>query len=382
MTPRTARAAAGRWLALAVAATAATGGCDRQTPAVAVARTSAEPAPSAQPPAATAGFDHVLIVSVDGLRSDVLGPPHLARLPAFSRLLEGAFTLDARTDPDITVTLPNHISMLTGRFVAGETGHGWIANDDPPGLKQGGTLHASRSGYVPSAFDVAHDAGVSTAVIASKTKFWLLKQSYGGASGAVDAQAPDFGRSKIDLFLHAEKMAEIGGLAAHRLRRAEGRTLDFVHFAAPDSAGHAHDWLLEPDSKYLAAIAEVDRALGEIFAAIDGSPSLRGRTAIVLTADHGGGVPAKTHTDASAAVNFRIPFVAWTGDGGAMRELYELNPDRRRPDANERVAREASTQPIRNGDAANLALRLLALPPVPGSTIGASSALSVDVDAP
>lgn len=346
--------------------------CDERPTAVERAGTT-----STASSAAPAEIAHVVIVSVDGLRSDVLGPPHLARLPAFSRLLEGAFTLDARTDPDITVTLPNHMSMLTGRFTLGDTGHGWTANDDPPGLKFGGTLHAAKGSYVASVFDVAHDAGVSTAVVAGKTKFWLLKQSYGPTAGAPDAAAPDFGRSKIDLFLHADATEAVGWLASARLARARGRTLDFVHFAAPDAAGHGHDWVVEPGSKYLLAVEEVDCALGEILATIDGTPELRGRTAIILTADHGGGVPAKTHTDASSPLNFRIPFLVWTGDGGRSSDLYELSPSRARPEREARIARDAPTPPIRNGDAANLALRLLGLPPVPGSTIGASDALEI-----
>lgn len=320
-------------------------------------------------------FRHVLIISVDGLRPDALEPPLLASLPSFARLLRGPHTLDARTDADITVTLPNHTGMLTGRPFDGPNGHGWKLNDDPPGRAQGGTLHAVKGAYVSSVFDVAHDAGLSTSITAGKTKFWLFEQSYGPSHGAPDTTLPDHGRAKIDFFTYARETDGVARVAADRLRDAASRrigTLDFVHFAAPDAAGHAHDWILAPDSRYFTALIEVDAALGVILDAIDAVPELAARTAIVLTTDHGGGVPAKTHTDALSPLNFRIPLLIWEGGDGEPRDLYDFHPDRARPARETRVARDANPQPLRNADAGNLALELLGLPLIPGSTRGST----------
>lgn len=78
-------------------------------------------------PAAPAGatpVGHVIAISVDGLLPEAparLGPEGA---PAFHRLMrEGAFTTEARTDPDLANTLPNHATMLTGRGVRGPAGH-------------------------------------------------------------------------------------------------------------------------------------------------------------------------------------------------------------------------------------------------------------------
>ena len=68
-------------------------------------------------------------------------------------------------------------------------------------------------------------------------------------------------------------------------------------------------------------------------------------------------------------LNFRIPFLFWAGDSVA-EDLYALNAERPRPGREERVARDAGRQPIRNGDAGNLALRILGLPPIDGSRYG------------
>ncbi len=347
--------------------------------ALALALCAPSPAsPIQHAPSAHAAFDHVLIISVDGLRPDALQEPLLAHLPAFSRLLRGPHTLDARSDADLTITLPNHLSMLTGRAVDGPEGHGWKQNADPPGVKQGGTVHGNKGSYVTSVFDVAHDAGFSTMVAASKTKFWILQQSYGWEFGRADASPPDSGQSKIDLFVYADAMDDLGGAVADRLKRSRGRTLDFVHFGAPDVAGHSYDWIVKADSKYFAAVKEVDRALGTVLNEIDASEQLRGKTAIVLTSDHGGGVPLKTHTDQTCPLNFRVPFVVWLGADGAGLDLYELNPERPRPANDARVSRAAAQQPIRNGDAANVALALAGLSPIEGSSFGVPAALRVN----
>ena len=315
-------------------------------------------------------FDHLLVVSVDGLRPDLLEPPHLASFPNFARLLEGAHTLDARTDPQFTITLPNHISMLTGRPVFGPYGHGWVDNDEPPGAKQGGSLHVRKGAYMASMFDVAHDAGLSTSFAASKTKFWLFEQSYGWDSGARDTTGDDQGPSKIDLFLFGDRTGDIAGAMADRLRRVSGRSLNFIHFAAPDIAGHSYDWVVKPGTPYFLSVEEVDRGLGTILEAIDADPDLRGRTAIVLTSDHGGGVPRKTHTDITCPLNFRIAFLVWTGGGDPASDLYKRSALRVRPGREEIGDRDAEEQPIRNGDAGNVALQLLGLPPIPGSYYG------------
>ena len=52
--------------------------------------------------------NRVVIVSVDGLRSDGLQQVLDSGAPGFSSLWGDAATLDARADPDLTLTLPNH----------------------------------------------------------------------------------------------------------------------------------------------------------------------------------------------------------------------------------------------------------------------------------
>jgi hypothetical protein len=356
-------------------------GCDRGSPAPGGAANSTAPASDSRDRAPDS-IAHALLVSVDGLRPECLEPPLLEQLPAFARLLRGPHTLDARTDPDYTITLPNHLSMLTGRPVLGPSGHAWIGNDDPPGLRQGGTVHALRGAYVASAFDVAHDAGLVTAAIASKTKFWLLEQSYSSDFGAPDTVVPDHGKAKIDRFVAARSMDDVARATLWHLETAAGRSFAFVHFAAPDAAGHAEGWLVEPTSRYFAAVMETDRALGRLLDGLDRNPTLRGRVGIVLTADHGGGLPLKTHTEKSSGLNFRIPFLVWLGSDRAPSDLAAVNPSRPRPDPATNPPFDGTPAPIRNGDAGNAALRLLGLPSIPESSYGRLWPLTVPTDRP
>lgn len=345
-------------LLLVLAASPATGG------------EGASPAADAPP----AAFDHVVVISVDGLRGDALVALPPAELPGFARLRRGASTLNARTDPDWTVTLPNHASMLTGRPVEGAGGHGWTANGEPA---LGATLHANRGAYVAGAFDVAHDRGLRTALFAGKTKFSLFDASWDAANGAPDRVPPDHGRDKLDLYARLETAGEVTDRLLASLGEG-GRSLSLAHYPGPDLAAHAHGWDVSRGSRYLAAVAAVDRELVRLLDALAADARLRGRVAVILTADHGGAAPFKSHTEAHMAVNYTIPFVAWTGADHGGLDLYELNAGLRRdPSIHRPSLADAGPPPIRNGDAANLALALLGLPPVPGSTFGAAQDLRV-----
>lgn len=318
---------------------------------------STAPAP---PPAAAPAYQHVLLISVDGLRADALDGA--TPLPAFARLERGPHTVNARTDPDFTVTLPNHTDMVTGRTVRGTGGHGWDQNDDP---RPGSTLH-DIGGYVASVFDVAHDHGLRTGVFVGKTKFSLFDLSWGSEHGAPDGAGEDNGRDKIDQYLCNEDSSKLTAAVIQFLARP-GPALVFLHYRDCDAAGHASGWDVASGCDYMRAVAAVDHELGLLLDAVEGSEALSASTAVVLTADHGGGVPRTSHDHPDAPVDYTIPFLVWLGPGQAAADLYALNPETRKDPGGAR--RADAGPPVRNGDAANLLLSLLQLPAVPGSTI-------------
>lgn len=323
-----------------------------------------------------ATFENAVVVSVDGLRSDALLAVSDTQLPGFTRLRRNASTLNARTDPDWTITLPNHTAMITGRFVEGPDGHNWTKNDD---ADPGETLTTNKQAYVAGIFDVAHDHGFATGLFAGKNKFSVYDDTWNGLNGAPDTTGEDNGRDKLDEFVFQADSDKLTDAVLAALKRDDTkRKLLFVHFAVTDLTAHAYGWDVTPGSRYMKAVAVVDAELGRILDAIEGSQALRGKTAIVLTADHGGGAPFKSHDRPRMWVDYIIPLVVWTGAGDGAHDLYALNAATRADPGLTQPPRDfAGKPPIRNGDAGNLALELVGLPAVPGSTIGAKQDLVI-----
>ncbi|MEI8350775.1 MAG: alkaline phosphatase family protein [bacterium] len=314
------------------------------------------------------GADYVIAISVDGLGSAYLQRlVEAGKLPHFAELIaESAGTPNARTDPDITVTLPNHADMITGRRTLQTEGHNWTRNTDPA---KGMTIHSNKGCYVASVFDVAHDHGLRTGLWSTKSKFSLFRISYDDTHGAPDTTGPDNGRNKVDCFAVEKSPA----LADHFISAMSNHPCHFafVHFGDPDAAGHTHGWGSEP---YNASLSTIDGYLGRIMDLVATHPTLKGKTCLILTADHGG--EGREHGDAAKPLDYIIPFHVW-GAGVTHGDLYAMNAATRRTPGESRPTFDEPVQPIRNGEVGNLALSLLGLPPIPGSTINSKQDLKV-----
>ena len=321
----------------------------------------------------TDSIRYVIHISVDGLRPDAVQRQSPEALPAFARLrTEGAVTQNARTDADYRNTLPNHTAQLTGRGVVGARGHNWTVNVDPaPGV----TLHSNKGSYIASVFDVAHDHGLRTGAWVSKTKFSLFDTSYDADHGAPDVTGEDDGRDKIDTFFYEEGTDEV---VARFIAdsRAEPYHYAFIHLRDPDATGHWLTWSVRTGSRYMQAVRRADARIGEIMDFIESDPRLAGHTALIVTADHGG--TGHNHY-AEKVKHYTVPFYVW-GPGIPAADLYVLNEGIRANPEAENVGFDAPLQPIRNGEAANLALAMLGLDPVPGSTINEAEPLRVRVE--
>jgi len=340
-------------------------------------------APAAAAIAPVAIAQYVILISVDGMGSAYLKPLLQAglatELTTFKRLqAEGCGTLNARDDANYAITLPNHTTMVTGRGVIGATGHNWTSNTDPPA---GSTLETNKGTYVASAFDVVHDHGLRSAIWSGKSKFSLYHKSYGPTTGAPDVTGADNGRDKIDY----EKIiaaAPAADLAADFITQMAAAPFNFAffHFQDPDGAGHALGWSADPASAYAAALKRVDTQIGKILDMVHDTPALNGKTTIILTSDHGG--HGNTHGDTKNPLDYTIPFYVWGAGAASGRDLYSINPSTRSaPDASANPS-YSGPQPVRNGDAANLALSLLGLSPVPGSTIDSAQDLVISAARP
>jgi predicted AlkP superfamily pyrophosphatase or phosphodiesterase len=319
------------------------------------------------PPANAA--ERVILISVDGLRPDAVTAQGAAVLPNFYRFrTEGAITDNARADYDSTLTLPNHTSMITSRPVLGADGHLYSDSGTPTQ-----TLHDNKGSYIASVFDVVHDAGLSTALYASKSKFSLYDASYDKSSGAAHPNGAD----KIDEYVQsssesdADTTAELLVDAFVTSLGETTRDFSMLCIRDPDSAGHGSVWM---GGKYLSVVADVDAMLGKVFELVDHDPDYKNKTVIILTTDHAGdGTGHGTHKD---PLNYTIPFYVWGVGVPAGTDLYQINSACRRDHGTTRPD-YTGVQPIRNSCAGNLALSLLGLGPIPGSTINADQSLIV-----
>lgn len=311
-------------------------------------------------------YQDVLVISIDGLRSDALLAAPQDRIPNFQRLMTGAFTLNARTDPDYTVTMPNHTGMVTGRTVKGPGGHGWKSNDP----KEGDHIEEHLGAEVSNAFRVALEAGAGSAMFATKKKFRLMPWTWNDDEEDLAIQTV--------VLQHKETEPVLEALHAHLIARKDEKDFIFVHIHDMDTRGHQDGWNLTKDSPYFETMFEVDAKLGKLLAVIDGDETLSASTAIVLTSDHGGGVPYLNHHGQGLQwVNYVIPFMVWTSDGKAAGDLYELNPRARVDPSLTMPAYDAWPPPVRNLDAGNLALGLLGLDPMLGSNVNAGQELAI-----
>jgi hypothetical protein len=288
----------------------------------------------------------VVVISIDGLGSLWV---RKSSTPTIADLItQGAATLNARTEVEKTVTLPNHTGMVTGlRVDAVHGGHGVTWN------------HTSKRSVVPgteSVFTTIEDAGGSSAVFAGKEKFEMWGRAWPGSIDEleIDEDQPE---------LVTEAIADL---------REDDHDLVFLHLAGPDSAGHEFGW---GSKAFLDAVAEADADVDRVVSAIVDDSELSEEVVVILTADHGG-LPGRTgHGQRARSENYTIPFLVW-GPGITPGDLYALNPDYRDPGSVQ--PGYAGRQPVRNGVVANLVTDLLGIDPVPGSQFDADQDLDVD----
>ncbi len=341
--------------------------------------------------AAAQNIEYVIQISVDGLHASQLQslmqtqPDRYANFWRFVN--EGATTFNARTDYSNTFTLPNHTTMITGRPVSQPADdatlhHGYLNNSSP---KPTDTLHNAGNpalDYVASTFDQAHDHGRSTALYTGKDKFVIYEQSYnvtettnGGRPDTYLADG-DQGVNKIDKYDFEVIKGTSTGIMETLVEDYQTAPFNYalLHFLEPDAAGHAFGWR-SPEWNDIVNL--VDQHLGQLFALVENQPQLMDRTAIILTADHGGSLLGHDAIDDPNI--FRVPFFVWGPGVAAGSDLYELNPLTRLDPGQGRPDYTQPQQPIRNGDSANLAMSLLALPPVEGSSINPQQDLRVDL---
>jgi predicted AlkP superfamily pyrophosphatase or phosphodiesterase len=215
--------------------------------------------------------DHVVIVSIDGGRPDVILASDTPNLHEMART--GAWTWRAET-VDPSLTLVAHSSMLSG-CQPGK--HRILWNDWEP-----------KRGFIQSAtcFEIAHAAGMRTAMFVAKRKLeHIAKPKTVDQFATVEGGAPAVAR-----------------VAADYVRKNKPNLL-LVHFTDPDTAGHAHHWG-SPEQR--GAVEACDRGIGILREAVKDA-DISEKTLFIVTADHGGHLNTHGTTDAR---DMTIPWIA------------------------------------------------------------------------
>lgn len=208
----------------------------------------ATPAAVALPPK----IEHVVIISIDGLRPDALAVANTPNLDALRAA--GAYSPNAKAVVP-SVTLINHASMLGGMSPA-KHGVNWNIYDASRGKVNGPTL-----------FSLARQAGLSTAMVVGKEKFDHLV-----LPGSVD-----------NYLLAGFTDQQVTGQAISLIQAGLSAIL-FIHLPDVDTQGHSAGWM---SAGQLQTITLTDEQIGKIINALDVG-GYRDSTLIIVTSDHGG----------------------------------------------------------------------------------------------
>ena len=258
---------------------------------------------------------NVWLVTMDTTRADRLGcyghaaieTPAIDRLAAEGTLYELCYT-------PVPITLPSHLSILTGTY---PVYHGVHEN---AGFYVAGELTTlaeilKRRGYATAAFVGAYPLDSQTGL---DQGFDLYDDNY--PSSLEEGRHPSLGG-----FFDERPAAEVARPAMAWLDRRDGPFFLWTHFFDP------HQPQMPPSpyrERYAAAlydgeIASVDEAIGRILARLE-DRELLDRTLVVLTADHGeslGEHGELTHALLLYSATVRVPLIVRDPQAPAPRRV-------------------------------------------------------------
>lgn len=284
--------------ALATAAAAATS----PTPAPRPAPTSPPPPPSSPSPAPPRLVDHVVLVSIDGLRPEMYHDPTWPA-PTLQQMAREGAQADAVFGVFPSVTYPTHTTIVTGALPAR---HGiWFNTPFEPAGPTGRWYWESSAIRVPTLWTAAHAAGLKTAAVSwpvavgadidwNVPEIWPLEKDgsivaelrrHATPPGLVDELEREATGALRDETWKLGEMARddrVAEMAAYLLEKKQPALL-LVHLLTVDHFEHEHG---RDHPEVRRALAAADRGLSRLVEAAERA-GIRERTAFVVTGDHG-----------------------------------------------------------------------------------------------
>lgn len=259
---------------------------------------------SQQVQAEDARVRHVVLVSVDGLAGSYFSDPR-AKLPNLRAIAKQGAVAEGMITSFPSVTWPAHTSLITGTHPAR---HGVIGNsvwnreqNGAVGYIGDPVLTKQQAIRVPTLYDAAHKAGLSTASViwpcsnGADTLDWVIPDS-NKPELHERYTTPGFAAELADAGIDISELGSWGwgkqhstnrdliytSVAKHLLQR-HGVNLILVHLITPDGVEHAYGPQTPPAYQ---AVNESDQRLGEIWQALQ-APPFAGRSTLVVVSDHG-----------------------------------------------------------------------------------------------
>jgi predicted AlkP superfamily pyrophosphatase or phosphodiesterase len=222
------------------------------------------------PPPAQTVQPTVLLVSVDGLRADVIGS---GAMPTLDRLAASGVHARWMTPSYPSLTFPNHYTLVTGL----RPDHHGIVNN---------TMHDPALGW----FSIHAHAAVEDPLWWGGEPVWVTLQKRGGRAATMywpGSEAPISGQYPTDWFPFDAAMPAAARVARvlSWLDRPAATRPGFItlYFDEVDHAEHG----VGPDgAEVRAAQREVDTALARLWAGL-GARHLRDAVDLVVVSDHG-----------------------------------------------------------------------------------------------
>jgi type I phosphodiesterase/nucleotide pyrophosphatase/endonuclease/exonuclease/phosphatase family protein len=305
--------------------------------------------------ARAANVKRVVLIDVEGMPSAKVRTTYT---PTLVRLREhGASTLNARSAVGSRASLPNTVSILTGRSVQS---HKATSSRDT-----GRTLRGTAGQYVSGVFDIAHNLGLSTALYSGDTRAAMLVRSWNAKHGGPDSYGRDNGRSKFTTARVSSKDSTVVKAARKRLSTHPTR-LTVVQLSGPAQAAKATRF---GSKQYVAALRLADRRVAGIMRSINANPATKGTTLVIVTSSASSLPKGSPH--------YGLPLIV-RGPGVRHADLYALNPAYANPGSKKTGA--SGVQPIRTGVIANLVTTALLVPKIPRSTYNVNQDFNVFVD--
>lgn len=241
---------------------------------------------------------HVVLITVDGFPSFLWHNPIL-QLPNLRKLAAEGVSAKAMTVSNPSLTWINHTTLVTGVEPRkhGVLFNGLLIREDggkPPFIEQ--WVHRDRMVFAPTLYDLAHQAGLTTAesdwvaITDAPTVNWsfaelpkpdstIVKEML--AAGAATQEEIDWmqpGKRKNIIFCDA-----MWTRAAIFMMETHKPNLLLYHTLNTDALHHHYG----PDTgPGYTALEYADRLIGDLIAAIDRA-GIRDKTTIVVTSDHG-----------------------------------------------------------------------------------------------